>query len=226
MLSPATQESIETQLVKSRLGAFAGLFFALRAKHPPSADHSLRVAIGCSKWADFRRLEEGSRLTLEVAALLHDIGKIGIPDAVLQKPERLNAQEQTVMEMHGRVAIELLRGAGATEEMLRIVSTSHASDLVATSPETEVQDHEQSNLAAQMLRIVDAFDSMTTEQTYRAAASRERAIEELFANSGTQFQPDLIREFVELISQPRPELEQQMAQSSTKGWMRLLGLYK
>src|SRR5437762_13207253 len=65
----------ESKLVQARLGMASGLHAALRAKHPPTASHSLRVALGCSSWAAVMQLDEETRDLLEVAALLHDVGK-------------------------------------------------------------------------------------------------------------------------------------------------------
>lgn len=193
------EPSIQERLVQSRLGVFTGLFYALRAKHPPTAAHALRVAIGCSKWASWKQLDESEREILEVAALLHDVGKIGVPDRVIQKPSQLDGQEQLMMDMQSGVADELLRGAGASEELLKVVRHSRAE----FSPEVPP--------AARMLAIVDAFDSMTTEQVFRRAKSRDRAVEELFAHAGRQFDPELVADFARLVSEPRPDVESAMA---------------
>src|SRR3954463_3405953 len=69
----------EIKLVQSRLGMASGLHTALCAKHPQTASHSLRVALACSSWAEILELEDEIRDLLEVAALLHDVGKIGVP---------------------------------------------------------------------------------------------------------------------------------------------------
>ncbi len=161
----------EDALVKSRLGVYSGLFYALRAKHPPTAAHSLRVAMGCSKWACSRGMPEADRDMLEVSALLHDLGKIGVPDNVLQKPSQLEGHEQLMMEMSCSMATEMLRGAGAGDEVIRIVEQARIA----------FQDQQHQLPSAHMMAIVDAFDSMTTEQVFRRAMSRERAIEELCA---------------------------------------------
>lgn len=193
------EPSIQERLVQSRLGVYTGLFYALRAKHPPTAAHALRVAIGCSKWASWKQLDGANREILEVAALLHDIGKIGVPDRVIQKPSPLDGQEQLIMDMQLGVADELLRGAGASETLLSVVRHSRSA-FSADVPE-----------AARMLAIADAFDSMTTEQVFRRAMSRERAVEELFAHAGSQFDPELVEDFSRLVSEPRPEVEAAMA---------------
>ncbi|MEZ6136938.1 MAG: diguanylate cyclase [Pirellulaceae bacterium] len=199
---PSHVAEASDRLVKSRLGAFAGLFYALRAKHPPTAAHSLRVAVGCSKWAAARGIKSEERDVLEVSALLHDVGKIGIPDSILQKPDRLDGHEAHMMDMSCSIAVEMLRGAGASEIILRIVEESRSA--FETSPDQHP--------LARMMAIVDAFDSMTTEQVFRRAHSRDRAIEELCSHAGVQFDPALVRDFVELVIRPRPDLEAEMIQ--------------
>lgn len=197
----ASQPQTGERLAKRRLGVYAGLFFALRAKHPPTAAHSLRVALGCSKWASWRQLPEAERDILEVGALLHDVGKIGIPDKVLQKPARLDEAEQLMMEMNCSVAVEMLRASGASEQIIEIVEQSRLSFQESTA-----------HPIARMMTIVDAFDSMTTEQVFRRALSRDRAIEELCSHAGEQFDPDLVRDFAQFVAHPRPELEAELAQ--------------
>ena len=193
-------------LIQLRLGSYAGLYYALRAKHPPTAAHGLRVALGCSRWAYWRKLADTDRALLEVAALLHDVGKIGVPDRVLQKPAHLDGQEQLIMEHQCRTALDILRGAGASAELLDIVSFARTGFIT---------DSERQPEAAKMLSIIDAFDSMTTEQVFRKALSRERAVDELFQYAGTQFDPDLVHDFSNMIAQPRTDLEEQV----TQGWL-------
>lgn len=201
---------LEDRLIKNRLGIYSALFLALRAKHPPTAAHCLRVALGVSKWAAMRRMPEADRELLEVAALLHDLGKLGVPDRVLQKTEELIGNEQSLMELHSELAIEVLAGAGASPALLEVIRTYRSridsypqgyesSQTAATSA--------QMPLAARMLAIADAFDSMTSEQPFRRAMSREMAINELFKNAGSQFDASLIKEFSQLVTQPLGELD-------------------
>lgn len=199
---PNTCLPTDEKLVRARLGVFSGLFYALRAKHPPSAAHGLRVSLGCSKWAGWRKMDEDERSLLEVAALLHDVGKIGVPDNILQKPAQLDSQEQLIMATNYDVCAEMLRGAGASQGVI---------DTIRMSRVDCNEDLESRPLAARMLAIVDAFDSMTCEQIFRPAVSLERAIDELFAHAGTQFDEQLVTEFVELIGQNRCELEAAIA---------------
>ncbi len=206
--TPSSAFRMQDQLVRARLGPYAGLFFSLRAKHPPAAAHSLRVAVLCSKWAIFHNLPEQARDILEIAGLVHDVGKIGVSDSVLQKPESLNVAEQHAMEMAIGTGLEILTGVGASAMLLETIQQArYAQD----------SGFDQNPLA-RMLKIADAFDSMTTMQVFRAAFSRERAVDELFANAGTQFDPELVKNFASLVSQPRNELEEQV----TQHWTSLL----
>src|SRR4029079_15494418 len=116
----------ESKLVQARLGMASGLHDALRAKHPPTASHSLRVALGCSSWAAILQLDDETRDLLEVAALLHDVGKIGVPDKVLLKPGRLAPEEAILMSRHAALTTDVLTSAGAPPELLEIVKYSRA----------------------------------------------------------------------------------------------------
>jgi diguanylate cyclase (GGDEF)-like protein/PAS domain S-box-containing protein/putative nucleotidyltransferase with HDIG domain len=196
--------AVELKMAQSRLGIVYGLYLALRAKHPPTAMHSLRVALSCSKWAAARNMPESQRDLLEVAALLHDLGKLGIPDRVLQKSSSLVGDEQALMELHVQVGLELLRGAGAAPDILEIIASFRKWCHLPSRAEGA---DEPLPLAARMIAIVDAFDSMTSEQVFRRALSRERAVAELFENAGTQFDAELVKEFATLIMQPAQELE-------------------
>ncbi len=193
---PATQH--ENKLVQVRLGIASSLFTALRHKHPQSASHSLRVALGCSSWALYSNLDEETRDTLELAALMHDVGKIGVPDNILLKPSRLTAEEKSIIVRHRALGLEILANCCSSERVMNALRYAHArydgqdSQLPASGNDIPLE--------ARMLAIVDAFDAMTTDHVYRPARSRERALNELFDCAGSQFDPELVKDFVQLLS--------------------------
>jgi diguanylate cyclase (GGDEF)-like protein/putative nucleotidyltransferase with HDIG domain/PAS domain S-box-containing protein len=191
------------------LGIASGLHTALRCKDPATAAHSLRVALGCSSWAELMRLAPDERDALEVAALLHDVGKIGVPDQVLLKPGRLLPEEAESMARHTAMTVEILASCGVPQAILDIVHYS-PSRFDGSRPG---QDRSGTDLplAARMLSIVDAFDSMTTDHVYRPARSRERALAELFQCAGTQFDPDLVRKFDALFTYDQNLLTEKLA---------------
>ncbi len=198
-LVPKTSgNSHELQLAHARLGVASSLFSALRAKHPPTAAHCLRVALGISSWALASELPEAERDHLEVAALLHDVGKIGVPDHVLLKPGKLSGEEFLLMERHRQLGLEILSGCCSSSSVLDIVHYSAA--WYDGSKHGFDRSRDELPLGARMIGIVDAFDAMTTDHLYRRALSRERAVAELFEYAGTQFDPQLVRQFCEYIS--------------------------
>lgn len=195
----------ENQLALVRLGMATSLFYALRTKHAATAAHCLRVALSCSAWAERMGLDEATRDRIEVAALLHDLGKIGIPDRILRKPGKLSVEEQLMMDCCSQLGCEILRGCTSDSDLLDIVlysNTWYDSRRQGDGPSGDALP-----LGARMLAIANAFDAMTTDSVYRAAMSRERAIQELIDGSCTQFDPELAIDFNRMLEQ-RPEMLQ------------------
>ncbi len=219
----------ENRLVEVRLGIASGLFAALRHKHAPTAAHSLRVALGCSSWAFALGVEPQPRDELEVAALLHDVGKIGAPDRLLLKPGALDGEEVTLMDHYRLSGLDLLANCCPSSEIVDIIR--HSAAWYDGSRPNYPRAGKEIPSGSRMLAIVDAFDSMTTDQVYRRAMSRERALHELFRHAGTQFDPDLIKSFSELrITVPLNReivghwLQSLDPQKSNRFWRKLDGL--
>jgi diguanylate cyclase (GGDEF)-like protein/PAS domain S-box-containing protein len=188
----------ENRLAQVRLGIAGALFASLRAKHPPTAGHSLRVALGCSAFAASLSLSDEQRDALEVAALLHDLGKIGTPDGILMKPARLTEEEADIAAKAPLAACQILQMCCADRSVLEIVRFGRA--WYDGTRGGNGRCGESLPLGARMLAIVDAYDSMTSNQIYRRAMSRERAVAELFDMAGRQFDPELIQVYARLQS--------------------------
>ncbi|MHB0955236.1 MAG: bifunctional diguanylate cyclase/phosphohydrolase [Pirellulaceae bacterium] len=188
----------QNQLVQVRLGLASGLFAALRARHAATAAHCLRVALGCSSWAPQLRLPEAHRDELEVAALLHDIGKIGIPDQVLFKPDPLTHEDLTTLDQRRSIGEQILLSCCASQDVLSIVKYAPAW-FDGSRPGFD-RFGGQLPLGARVVAILDAYDAMTSQQVYRRPMSAEWATAELFACSGTQFDPELVEQFCDLLT--------------------------
>jgi HD-GYP domain-containing protein (c-di-GMP phosphodiesterase class II) len=139
---------------------------------------------------------------LEYGFLLHDVGKIGVPDAVLQKPGQLNVDERRLIERHPEHGARILREVPYLDGVaLDIVIAHHERwdgggyplGLVGTGIP----------LAARIFALADAFDAMTNDRPYRAALSRSEALAELERCAGVQFDPGLTCAFVDLINEAR-----------------------
>jgi len=189
-----TSDPVFDQLILSRLGVSAGLFSALKVRHAPTAIHSLRVALVSSAWASFLKMEREKQDRLEVAALLHDVGMIGLPDQILLKPGPLTPEEMVYVDRARFMTLEILRHVTDDQALLQIVE--NVSAWFDGSRSGHVLSGRAIPEAARMIAVVEAYDAMTTDHLYRPAMSDERAIAELYHFAGKQFDPDLVHEFV------------------------------
>jgi diguanylate cyclase (GGDEF)-like protein/PAS domain S-box-containing protein len=208
-LPPVLGDRSDNELVQVRLGIASSLFAALQCKHAATAGHALRVALTCSAWTWKLELSEAQRDALEVAALLHDIGFIGAPDTILLKPGSLDGDEAAVMARARTMSLDILRHSCSTPEILEIV------EYVAARFDGSREDLPRSGkdipLGARMIAIAEAFDAMTTDHVYRPAMSLERAMAELFACAGSQFDPELVADFADLLNVDPAQLHRLVA---------------
>jgi hypothetical protein len=137
---------------------------------------------------------------LEYAFLLHDLGKIGVPDAVLSKAGPLTDEEWALMREHPAIGLRILEGVPHMDVVRAVVYSHHERWDGAGYPEG--LKGEQIPLAARVFAAVDAFDAITTDRPYRAAASPDEALQRLREASGTQFAPDAV-EAIHLVERGR-----------------------
>ncbi|MBM4003819.1 MAG: diguanylate cyclase [Planctomycetes bacterium] len=201
--------SHQSHLAERRLGIASSLFVALRAKHSPTASHCLRVALGSSSWAQRLKLSENEREELEIAALLHDVGKIGVPDYVISKPSTLDGEELLAMETGRAHTRNILLAMGTSSSILDIIH--YASAWYDGSRHGYDRAGDSLPLGSRIISIVDTFDAMTTDHVYRRAYSRERAVAELYACAASQFDPALVSDFARLLSQDLAGLSSSVA---------------
>ena len=190
-------EELSSVLSEARLGAAGGLLRALRLKHPTSANHCVRVAVGCSMFARKLNLDPKTCEQIEIAALLHDIGKLAVPDQVLNKPEQLNAAEHAVMERHLPLAIHIIEPLCDDQMILDIIR--YAGNWYDGSHPVDSTLYGQNlPIGSRILAIQNAYDAMTTDMVYRQAFTPQQAMAELFRHVPSQFDPELVAHFVEL----------------------------
>ncbi|MGA2796079.1 MAG: diguanylate cyclase [Thermoguttaceae bacterium] len=174
--------------------AVSALLSTLTYRDPSTAEHSIRVADICVLMAS-GKMPATDVYLLETAALLHDIGKIGVPDAILLKPGPLNTDEWKVINAHERIGVEIIRFAFANEELAEMVMHHHTwYDGNPSRP--DLIKGKDCPLSTRILTIADAYDTMISDRIYRKAHSREEAFAELRRCAGTQFDPLLVEEFI------------------------------
>ena len=202
-------EEIDRELAAARLGVGTGLYTALWCKSPPSAAHGLRVALTTSVWAAYKNLDDSRREAIEIAALLHDIGLVGVPDALLQKRSALRPEERCLFQRVPLSSIRILRASGADNTILENVAYARAW-YDGSRPGYD-RDRKAIPQGARMIGIVEAFDSMITNRLFRAAMSFDEAREEMLRGAGTQFDPDLLDEFFRFSESDHVALRRKMA---------------
>lgn len=173
-------------------GSIAALLKTLAYREPSTASHSLRVARLCVATAE-GLLTASEVGILETAALMHDIGKVGIPDAILLKPTGLTPEEKRIMSEHDMYSREIVRTACGSPEVLEIIETHHK---FFGSDQQRKPSGSNIPIAARILAICDAYDSIVNDRVYRKARSRAEAIKELRRCSPEQFDPELVEMFV------------------------------
>jgi HD-GYP domain-containing protein (c-di-GMP phosphodiesterase class II) len=169
---------------------------ALDARDQYTAGHSWRVSqLSCATAAALQ-LNPDEVERIRIGALLHDIGKIGIADAVLQKPGRLTEEEFAIVKQHPVIGRRILEGVQGFAPFLAAVELHHENWNGTGYPKG--QSREETPISARIIHVSDAYDAMTTDRSYRRAMTHEKAISILFENAGTQFDPHVVETFVSL----------------------------
>lgn len=192
-------ERQRTREVESMLVATVGaLANAIEARDPYTRGHTDRVArVTLAMGARLGWTEKQMQLA-QMGALLHDIGKIGVPDAILRKPGQLDAEEFALMRRHPDIGAQILNGIEALAPTIPFVIAHHERWDGKGYPRRLAG--EDIPLEGRILAIADAFDAMTSLRAYRTPLSLEAAAEEIRECSGTQFDPDLVPVFSSLFA--------------------------
>ncbi|MEA2062270.1 MAG: HD domain-containing protein, partial [Gemmatimonadota bacterium] len=153
---------------------------------------SYTISIARQLGWDNKKLEQAY-----IGTTLHDIGKIGIPDAVLNKPSRLSEDEFAMMKKHVMIGVNILKDIGELKQMMGFIHHHHERYDGFGYPEG--LSGEKISLEGRIVAVADSFDAMTSTRPYRQAMSIEQAVEELERCSGTQFDPEIVKTFIRLL---------------------------
>ncbi|MBI5310858.1 MAG: HD domain-containing protein, partial [Actinobacteria bacterium] len=170
--------------------AVRSLLEALHARDGYTGDHSKETLAMTMAVAHELELEADVREQLADTALLHDIGKIGIPNSILQKPGKLTDDEWVTMKRHPEIGEQILRDMPGFEEVANAVRHEHERWDGGGYPDGVAG--EQIPLISRIVLACDAYHAMTSDRPYRAAMSEDEALAELRRNSGTQFDPRVV----------------------------------
>jgi len=174
------------------------LLSALTLRHADTAEHSQRVAELCVAMARGMLNQSDTRI-LECAALLHDIGKLGVPDEVLLKPGPLTKEEWAVMRTHDRFSVDMVAAAFGCPKLTKILQ-SHFAWFGGHPDVLDLPTGKEIPIEARILSVVDAFDAIVSDRVYRKKKNREEAFAELRRCAGTQFDPAMVDRLIAIVS--------------------------
>lgn len=194
--SPMRVKEVEEQLLALRTSLICSFNQLLDLKDLNTGVHSTRLAEWALHVAGKLGLDESCLADIEVAALLHDIGKIGIPDAILNKPSRLTEEEYELMKKHPEYGWVVLHQIPGLERASLLILHHHESFDGKGYPGS--LKGEEIPIGSRIVSVIDAFDAMVSTRPYRDGLPFEEAERRLLQASGTQFDPGILAHFLPL----------------------------
>jgi response regulator RpfG family c-di-GMP phosphodiesterase/signal transduction histidine kinase len=178
------------------LSTVKSLASAIDAKDEYTRHHSTRVTDFSLRIAAKMGFSEKELSDLELASVLHDVGKIAVPESILNKPGKLSPEEFTLIKEHPVRGEAILSPVVELKEIARVVRAHHER-YDGTGYPDRLKGREIP-LGARIMAIADTYDSITSERPYRKAASHRYAVKEIIACSGAQFDPEVVQAFLEI----------------------------
>ncbi|MGQ0549954.1 MAG: HD-GYP domain-containing protein [Armatimonadota bacterium] len=188
--------SMHDQLRQAYTRSLQTLGEAIDVRDAYTGGHSQRIARYAEAIAGAMGCSAEVLSHIGTAAMLHDIGKIGIPDSILLKPGRLQEREMEIMKSHSLIGARLLRTAGFHDEVVSIVR--HLHERFDGQGYPGGLKGEQVPLGSRILAVADTYEAMTSDRIYRAALAADDAIAELKLYTGVQFDPTVVEAFVSI----------------------------
>lgn len=186
----------------------SSIMTTLYERSQETENHAIRLAEISKAIARRFDLNQSNLDDLELFAMLHDIGKVGIDDRILNKPGKLDDEEWTIMKKHPEIGYRIAMSTPDLERIAEYILSHHERWDGHGYPRG--LKGEEIPLPARILAVADTYDAMTEDRVYRKGMSREIAIEEILRNRGTQFDPDVADLFVEALQ----EYEQSQRETS------------
>ena len=178
---------------------------AVEAKDPYTQGHSQRVSQLSYKLGERMRLPHRALENLKLAGMLHDIGKIGVDEHILNKPGRLTDDEYGKIKMHPAIGSKIIQEIDFLRASADIILSHHEHFDGTGYPNGKIQS--EIPFEACILCVVDVYDALTSDRPYRKAMSEEEAIEIIRRESGTLFNPIVAQEFIYMLTGHKEEVE-------------------
>ena len=195
----------EQELFKSRIEMLERLAVTAELRDDSTGEHSYRVGKLSALLAQEFGCDDGTCYMVELAARLHDIGKIGVPDAILLKPDKLNEPERQIMRTHTTVGAELLSKSNIPHMQMAEEIARHHHEWWDGSGYPGNLSGSAIPLAARLTALADVFDALTHQRPYKVAWPMDAALDEISRLKGRQFDPQLTDLFVVLVARLRQD---------------------
>ncbi len=195
--APAAAEGSERHTDEIHTRAVQVLVSSLAWRDVRTAEHCRQVADLCVACAQ-GLLSHHECLVLEVAGQLHDIGKLGVPDSILSKPDALSPEERRIVHDHLRRGVEIVAATCPSRE-LEVILRNHHAWYGGNPDNPDLPTGQDIPLGARILAIADAFSAMVSPRPFPAALTYDEAFEELRRCAGRQFDPELVERFIEVV---------------------------
>lgn len=187
-------ESKHQQLLDSYDETIRGWIHVMDVRHKETRDHTVRVTRVMLEFARCYGITDAIELQrIERGAILHDIGKVGIPDQVLTKPGRLNEEEMALIRQHPKIAADILQRVHFLRPSMDIPLYHHEHWNGQGYPYG--LSGQRIPVAARLFAIVDTWDALSHNRVYKQAWSEQRVLDYLSEQSGTQFDPEMVEVF-------------------------------
>lgn len=193
MVTKRTEQLVETQFELVRCLARAGEF-----RDSDTGSHILRVSLGCYLLAASAGLPRQTVELIRYAAMMHDIGKIGVPDQILLKPGRLTAEEFEIIKTHCQFGVDILGDYDAdVTRMARSIAFTHHERWDGKGYPVGLKG-EEIPVEGRITAIIDVYDALTSERPYKRAYPVEEALQVIGEGAGTLFDPQLVQCFLSI----------------------------
>lgn len=195
---------LKNEIESTFLSTIEALAESIDAKDTYTGRHSSNVLKYTSKMCEVLEIDDKHKENIKIAATIHDIGKIGITDSILKKPDKLTNEEYEIMKDHPVIGSSIVGKIHGYKKISNIIKYHHERWDGRGYPEGIKED--EIPLGAQIIAIADAFDAMTSNRVYRKSLGYERAVQILIEEKGRQFNSELVELFIDVLQSSGEEL--------------------